>query len=522
MRDSVERNRPGSVLAASGNWSRNLTATALRIRRKSTASPATVLALCGIAVALVALNLEPVSISWAGGAVAVLATFVAVFHPLTWFFFLAASQIVPDPSGFPLTLAQLSVLIWAVTLPWNGCWRFLRSLGTYWCWVLPLITWYYVVFTLNRGFFYSPLMYAALLGAISYVYARRGLAQPHVLLLALASGMALSSIGYWGRLLELPVIAKVYEESVRGVLIERIGAGRGDANAVALNLPVAIAGFLALAIFSPQWCPSRQWSRRMSLLAVVTITIAVPALMGTVSRGGLYSMPLVLCGIAFTMFLTPRSLRLSASAIMPWVAVLGIICLLPFSGRVGQAVLDTYEKVQLRNAANERYFNTKSAFAGRSQVWSIHWDLLLKHPLFGVPSGETVDFGMYGVARVGESGVYAAAHNAFLDFGSSTGFPGMFLFALLFFGAPYRLYKTRGLAYAAPFIAVYLAVFFGFMSLSTGNWKSFWGLLALTLATARADHEQIPRRLVVPGRLYVDGRSRRRTLPAVGPDSVSS
>ena len=66
------------------------------------------------------MNVTPILMSL-GIPLAVLAAIVAVFDPYAAFLYVAASQIAPDAPNFPLTLAQLFIVAWIVTLPFNGC-----------------------------------------------------------------------------------------------------------------------------------------------------------------------------------------------------------------------------------------------------------------------------------------------------------------------------------------------------------------------------------------------------------------
>lgn len=439
-----------------------------------------------LSICLAALDIEPVNSHVAGFVAALTAAAAAVSSPAAWFFYTSASQVVADPAGAPLTLAQLSILLWLVSLPWNGTLPTLRKAWPYWSQVLPFLLWFYAVLAVNRASLPSPMFYATVTGFVCYLYARSRQVSMHTLLFALVAGLSYSLLGYWGRFLDLPVVSRTYISGGEGLVIERIGAGRGDANVVGLSLPVFIVGSLALSSLASEYFCSRATRRIVRLFGFTSLFVGVPPLLATVSRGGIYSFILSLAVCVLSVVVPrwrPRPKR------WPVLASLCLAGTVPLTAYGIQLIRQSFQGIASRNAWNQTFSGSDSFFAGRARMWGIHWDLVVQHPLFGVGRGETIDFGEYGFAVVGIEGTYGAAHNVFLDIASSVGLPGLFLFALLFLSVPWRFYGRYGGRTSATFFLVYISVTLGFMWLSVANWKFYWALLGLMIAGASRQTE---------------------------------
>jgi len=404
---------------------------------------------------------------------------LAAVNPFTWVFYIAASQVVADPANCPLTLAQIGILAWVCNLPFNASLSRLRAAHSFIVYVAPLVIWYYAAMLATRHEFQTPLILAVLVGVITCTYIRRPGVNPHVLLLCLVLGSTYAAQGYWGGRLGLPIVARAYEIASGTATVFRVGSGRGDSNVSALNIPVLILGTLALAAFSRFWL--RRKSHLPNIIAASAFAVGAPALAATLSRGGFYALPLGLLGLVVMVVATALSKGWSMQLLFVPAAVV-VAATLSFSFLAGGVSLDNvWQLIQSRNLENQRVSGGIGLLSGRAEAWRTHVDIMLAYPIAGIPKGATWDFGEYGVTIVGVDGIYGAAHNTFLSFGSDAGVPAFVLFLIVFFQAPYRLVRLRGLPFAGPFLGVLLAIMLGFMSLSVGNWKTYWVLLALII-----------------------------------------
>jgi O-antigen ligase len=128
--------------------------------------------------------------------------------------------------------------------------------------------------------------------------------------------------------------------------------------------------------------------------------------------------------------------------------------------------------------------NGVSAFAGRGEIWNSFIEIVSANPLGGVPRGGFVDMGEYGTGYIGDnSPIGGTGHNVFLNVAAASGVPGALLFALLFFGPIIRFLLTRRGELVLPLIVAHVIVFLVFCNLSVGNWKTYWALFAICVAS---------------------------------------
>jgi O-antigen ligase len=303
-------------------------------------------------------------------------------------------------------------------------------------------------------------------------------------LVPLICGSLFAAVGYWGQFFGLPVISVVYQNAAGtgGELFSRVGSGRGDANDVALNLPLTIIGTIALAVFPED--SAKHHRIRLTIVAIVMCALCLPALGATFSRGGLYALPLGAVGLLLMLAISARSIGDAFRALaIPTTVFLSLFLLLAVTKSVS-SVSDILRILDARNADNGRIHGESGLFVGREDVWRTHVEETLHYPFFGITKGETWDFGEYGMQTIGsdDAKTGAAAHNAFLEFGSSAGILGFCLFVYLFFSVPMQLIRrAASLRSVAPLIALVMMVFLGFMSLSAPNWKTYWVLLSIMI-----------------------------------------
>ena len=144
-------------------------------------------------------------LSAVGAPLAVLAALIAVFDPFAAFFTSQPHRFSPDPPGFPLTLAQMFVVAWVMTLPFNGCMLHLWAVGAGMRCIKVFIVMWAVIGFVNQTPD-EPLPDAFVTAAILASYLPRVQGNYNRLLWMLALGCSLAVLGYmghsfWGSLL---------------------------------------------------------------------------------------------------------------------------------------------------------------------------------------------------------------------------------------------------------------------------------------------------------------------------------
>ena len=254
--------------------------------------------LCVIAVLLLLLDVGPINGSAIAIVIAIFAAGLASLNPYTWVFYVAASQVVADPAQAPFTLAQIAIIAWIVTLPFNKCLYGIRQAGPIIVYVAPFLAWQCFAGVLARQEILTGVVYAAVYAVITFAYLHRPGIRAHLILLCLLIGTCYAVVGYWGMIARIPIIAPSFINYAGTAAFQRIGSGRGDANTVAQNVPVFLLGGIALFTFRKAW--ARRSGPALALLTLVLFALGIPALAGAVSRGGLYTVPLGLIAIICT------------------------------------------------------------------------------------------------------------------------------------------------------------------------------------------------------------------------------
>lgn len=427
---------------------------------------------------LALLNVTPVLSSF-GTPLSIAAASAAVFNPFAAFLFVAGSQIAPDPQGFPLTLAQMFVAAWVVTLPFNGCLSGFSAIPAGMRYAIAFILMWTAI-GLTNGTVSEALVYAYVTAAILCAYLPRMHGHYTRGLWMLALGAGLGILGHWGVASGLPMEGRVYEHVARGGV--RMGSGRADVNFASVNVGFALWTIVAL-LLPVAWLSSssRAWLSRIAVVACIALCSVPLIAMG--SRAGLGY--LILGGLTLAIYV-PLVRSLSGPALTSGLlALLAIFALSPVvwplfmesaAGQMLVATLD-YNRSQAMLVGSEEWD------AGRAEIWGKFLNVALQYPLTGVPAGEVVDMGEYGFAEAG-GGEGGTGHNVFIDLAAARGFPTAILFAIAFLAPVFALYLRRGAMYALPFVVAHAMVFLPFMNVSIANWKTYWALHVLTAAAA--------------------------------------
>ncbi len=198
-----------------------------------------------------------------------------------------------------------------------------------------------------------------------------------------------------------------------------------DVNDMAMHLNMALPFVLFFAIRAPQgWLKLSLWG----LLALLTVC----ALM-TQSRGAF-----------LTVGLLTIIILLKASAIKFWIRLLPpvlVVFAYTFAPPATKERLSTlFTPADDYNVDDEH---------GRVEIWKRAFGYLSDNPIAGVgmTNFPVADLYLAPQARQGQAGWSGkAAHNAFVEMGTETGYPGLTLFLMMLLGALFRLYRIRGLA----------------------------------------------------------------------------
>lgn len=427
-----------------------------------------------------------------GLPIALVTALYSVFSAKTAFFFIAASQICPDPVGAPLdlTLTQLFVCVWLLTLPVNGTLRHLPAITSYARYLLPFASWLVLTQIVN-GVFYPAWFTAFLIGLVTILYAESE-NRPEQLLWMLAAGNLFAVFGYWGNQIGVPVAGINYDDAVRGGL--RFGSGRGDVNWAALCI-----AFYLLTTVSLLMADAKHNLRRRSIVIIgilATLALGVPALFYTGSRAGTAYFVIGIVWIVVLM-VTLQGLRSRFFYIGVYGVLIIVTLLVAFPSDWTESDLTARLSAQIeisRSQASE--YGTSTAIAPRAMVWLPWFEMAMKYPWLGMPSGTFMDLGpQYGAGFYGDPDwMMGGAHNVFLGTAATSGVLGLVFLIWMFFGPLWRILACRGLEFSIPILTGYLVVFLGMLNLGIESWKTYWALFSIALVCANRDSRFLAKR----------------------------
>ncbi len=433
---------------------------------------------------LTLLHFSPVQTSY-GVYLSIFISIISCFNSAAFFVFAVGSQMAPDPKGISLSLAQLGVICWFVTLPLNG-WPGLAQKGFRIPSVLLLFLGWGVLMTVFNGTWikYIPILTGAFFFIIAIVYANDNRYSLNELLIVICLSSFISIVGYWFLRLGLPVELIQYEgDAVRNV--ERIGSGKGDANMVGIMLPIGVIGFLfakatSLASKNTGFKGQPQQVGIISALisVVIVFIIGLPPLISTASRSALITS--VAGFVAMLVFLFISASKEVLFPLKMKIRAVSFLIVIMLSAAV--IYIGTNVNFNRYLIAMERINDKESGMSihgsmvgGRSSIWLSHLKIIAEYPLSGSPKEATWLFSSYGRGKFGEF----VAHNTYIEVGSLAGLPESILFILFCF-APFILkYKTFFHPDYLAYTLVGILIFVSFMSFSAQSWKVFWIFMAL-------------------------------------------
>ena len=435
-----------------------------------------------VALIMLLLNYQPVNSSQWALPLAACAAIVSAFSAQSWIVMVVLSQIAPDPPDALLSLGQLAVVGWAVTLPINGMVQKLRACGGLLTELLPLSLWcaalgLTVGNPMSLGFLSGPAV-----ALIAWAYISGSTRGPFTLLRAVVFSMGYPVLGYLAKLAGVSIVSKTYGSA--GILsVERVGSGRGDVNTDALNLCIFMVGMLAIALYKLNTRQGRAVPGSV-FGYVACAAMALPPLFQTVSRGSIYGAAVLIPAALFYYLWFSRRART--------ILIVGAAFLGTFGVAVGMSewqfpgtrfLHESVETVERRSAAATGADVGPLGFlSDRSGLWNDHLTMMMQYPLSGPPRGSRWQAGGLGGTVGNSSDGWFAAHNTFIEFGSVGGIPAFLMFLWMFFAPPVRLLRRQGPVEAFVFLAVLSGVLVGFSTLSIASWKSYWILLALVRA----------------------------------------
>lgn len=464
-----------------------------------------IVALGIIYVALLVGFLNVVYQGLAGVALSIAAALIASRNSRTWATFMVASQIAPDPARSPLTLAQLGVCAWLILKSWRLRRSQLILSARFLQLCAPFCIWMGICAAVDMRRPDIETWLGVIVGAITLSYAPLERDFVRVASEALILGSSLVATSYVLVLGGFAVVTTKYTQAVAvgsSELYQRVGFGRADSNLTAITCSVFVAGLVA-------WWVA--YSRRAVLATAVTaagVVLSSALLMDTYARSGIYAFVIGLVGVA----IFARNCRLSLRPSLPAItsSVLITLALLAVSHSAVKDRLSSYwDQIQRRDRQDEIYRRTGAEagiLAGRSDVWLTHARLMIEYPITGVRRGTIVDFGGYGVTKVGEMGIWAAAHNVVLEMGSRCGVPGALLFLYFLLYIPIRVMRAKLRPSQIPALAMYSTCLVLFMAFSIGGMKSFWVCAAVLFASIMPEHARVRFVYIPSRRAAVQGR----------------
>lgn len=420
---------------------------------------------------LILLNISP--INEAVGTI--LLGYICLFslsNPLSALIALSASQVVADPIGIPLTLAQSLFLAWPLHILFNRDTVNYRPLRILTLWTLPTIMFLKLLSVAKWGVFetFSPFDLAVVIGSMGAWYIGKLQGRWLLGLTCLGLGTIPSVITFWLYMLGVPTEGIVAAKAAG--IQAGVGVGRSDGNLAGVSIAIASVILFAVAASVQSLRETGSQNRGSAVIQAFILVISIPAVLGTMSRGGVVYFAL---GIGTVFILMQKSF----SNVFKFCIAVGILML--FLQRAGvYQIAQRYLDSMISHSAEQMEQSILMSHEGvlRGSIAEV-----LSSPLIGTTPSIRVAIPGYGYRY--------ASHNVWLDFGRGAGIPGMIWFTFFFAFPIYRLTHTWGIRPAMPFIATFVVFFSVFMILSLGNYKTFYVLWVLTYAASCTKFEPL-------------------------------
>ena len=433
---------------------------------------------------LTLLHFSPVQTTY-GIYLSIFISLISCFNSVAFFVFAVGSQMAPDPKGISLTLAQLGVICWVVTLPVNG-WPGLFQKGFKVPSVLILFLCWGVFMTIFNGTWikFIPVLTGAVYFIIAIVYANDNRYTLNQFLIVICLSSFISIVGYWLLRFGLPVELIQYEgDAVRNV--ERIGSGKGDANMVGTMLPIGILGYLfatATYLAGKTSEKIRQIPKNgifKTLISVVVIfIIGMPPLISTASRSALVTTGIGFAAMLVFLYISAQKevvlvIKSRIRAVLVLIIIMLTVTITYITTNMDyNRYLIAMERI---NDKESRMSSSGGLVGGRSSIWLSHIKIIAEYPLSGSPKEATWLFSSYGRGKFGDF----VAHNTYIEMGSLAGLPESIMFIMFCFFPFIKRYRIFFHPDYLAYSLVGILIFVSFMSFSAQSWKVFWIFMAL-------------------------------------------
>lgn len=429
------------------------------------------------------LHLDPVLNSGIAKPALFLLGIVCFLSPISGFFFLAASAVLPttsaefyalarelaeegeNPFGITESGTKYAFYSWLVASLFNL--RSFRLTGIHHLWpIMPWLLW----MTLAIGPRYSihpDLIKSVLFCVMACQLMNMSNGQYMKCLLGFGLGLLVVTFGFWAKTAGLPVTLSDWG-GARGEFT-RLGSVVVDSVMLWPNLLTGLGTMLGILVAFSSSYYSGPSAGRIGLLAIAALFASVPTLLAGMTHSGILGLCLLgatalgfLGHIYVTQRLSRRGKRFLSYAIVLTIAVgAGVLTTDALSARSRVVALFDFYQVQA-----DEY----GATASRDPVWEASLDTISRYPLMGVHFNR----GKEKIPEQYASKGWFLSHNVFLDYGRAAGIPGMLLF-FFFFAWP-SICAVRKSIYV-PYVGFFLGhlmLFVFFMSLSFQWYKPFW------------------------------------------------
>ena len=438
------------------------------------------------------LHLEPVLNSGAAKPLLIVLGLICMLRPVTGFFFVGASSILPTASGELYARValmneegenvagmidsgtQFAFFSWlaAFVLVYR---KFeMKDLGL----LLPMVPWLgWMTLTKGVGFATDPELIKCLaFSVMGLQLARASNGRYLKCLLGLGVGLLMVSTGFWAKVAGLPVQLMNWGGERGG--FERIGGVVADSVMLWPPILTGVGALIGIAAFvqSRGRAVATRW---VTLLAVGSFFISLAPLITAMTNSAVLGMGIILAAYGVLSFgFGGNGRRKNASSAGPMVLFVGI-------GAIAAIVIatDAFESRRKLEALWENYEEQKGdtgALASRNAVWDCSIDTISRYPLFGY----IFNGGVEKIPDDYRARGYYLSHNVFLDFGRTGGIPAMVFFAYFFFTPMIVALKTGRAFQFLPFMLAMLAQIIFFTSLSFWTYKPFWAYWVLFMVAA--------------------------------------
>jgi len=421
----------------------------------------------------------------------------AFSNPFSGLALVSASQLVPDPDwSSGVSISSLVFAGWAATtllrmavghrprLPMKA----LRL-------IVPVTVWASIA-AITHGDLYIPNLLArdGLYIVLFYDLFQRARCDVRRCTLAVLGGCCTAAFGYWAYRWGVDLVVSAVDST--GAIADlsrgwaRIEFGRTDSNTIAVNISTILAGIVAVVM--SRGSGVRRGSRGAAVMSLGVAGMVgaamVPALAGTMSRGGLAELGAGLAVACLWLVVAPRrgGKRRAGTVIGLVVTALVVASALAFTPYGAETVARI---VETQNFTAQQ----GGLVAARGVTLRGTLDTVAGAPLVGVSYQEFVD--RYGLIP----------HSSFFDVSVGAGLPGLLLFVGCV-ASPFALAIRRG-AWRELYLPVFVAyvcfvVYAGTISaLSNKTFWCLWFLCLMNVEGRPSDPRVVRRSVLAPRRL---------------------